>query len=330
MTLHDPTTAATEDLSADEAEIVSVIRAETATAKALDFEAWSACWIQDERVREVFNSEASGVIVHRGWTAVADSMRHVIENDLSCDVEHWDMRDIQVVIQGDVAWVTYDCLATYASGRTGQNFETRILERTVEGWKILSLHVDMLRRQPAVTSVCVDATGRITAAPEEARAALKAHPILTISANRLRARRRDWDKRLQAAFEVAGAHNGFYELHRFERETGGTFRYPVVLGETDEGGVAVIHITAKDGVTYVAIDGHVDIARRLSSAKAVFGLSDAQSRCASLIAEGHGLPRVAEAMGITVNTARTHLNRLYEKTGVNAQTALVRLLLSVG
>ena len=35
-------------------------------------------------------------------------------------------------------------------------------------------------------------------------------------------------------------------------------------------------------------------------------------------------------MGISVNTAKTHLKRMFDKTGVHAQPALVRLLLSVG
>ncbi len=162
------------------------------------------------------------------------------------------------------------------------------------------------------------------------RAWLKTHPFLTVSAGRLRARRTDWDKPLQDAIAAAGEYHGFFELHRFARETGGGFRYPVILGETDEGGVAAVHLTAKDGATYVTLDASAAIARRLASARVVYGLSDAQFRTASLIAEGHALPRIAQDMGISVNTVRTHLTRLYEKTGVNAQTALVRLLLSVG
>ena len=33
-------------------------------------------------------------------------------------------------------------------------------------------------------------------------------------------------------------------------------------------------------------------------------------------------------MGITSNTARTHLQRIFDKTGVHNQSALVRVLLS--
>ena len=41
----------------------------------------------------------------------------------------------------------------------------------------------------------------------------------------------------------------------------------------------------------------------------------------------HNQERATE-MKITPNTARTHLNRVFEKTGVRTQTALVRVLLS--
>ena len=61
-----------------------------------------------------------------------------------------------------------------------------------------------------------------------------------------------------------------------------------------------------------------------------FGLSEGQLRVARRIAGGDGLKEAAEALGISVNTDRTHLARLYEKTGFNTRTALVRLLLSVG
>lgn len=65
-------------------------------------------------------------------------------------------------------------------------------------------------------------------------------------------------------------------------------------------------------------------------AQAVYGLSDGQARLARQIADGKGAKEAAEALGISVNTARTHLSRLYDKTEAHAQTALVRLLLSVG
>jgi DNA-binding CsgD family transcriptional regulator len=68
--------------------------------------------------------------------------------------------------------------------------------------------------------------------------------------------------------------------------------------------------------------------RRLDAAAAVFGLSPSQKRVAGLVVDGLSLPEIAERMEITANTARTHLERIYEKVGVRALPALVRVLLS--
>ena len=62
----------------------------------------------------------------------------------------------------------------------------------------------------------------------------------------------------------------------------------------------------------------------------IFDLSEAQSRLAGQILDGRSLPEAAAELGISVNTARTHLQRIYAKAGVNSQPALVRVLLSVG
>lgn len=67
---------------------------------------------------------------------------------------------------------------------------------------------------------------------------------------------------------------------------------------------------------------------RLNAAAAVYGLSTAQRQLAAHIVAGTPLATAAEAMSITANTARTHLRRVFEKTGVHTQPALVRVLLS--
>lgn len=106
--------------------------------------------------------------------------------------------------------------------------------------------------------------------------------------------------------------------------------YPVILGQSDDGGVAVVHFSIKDGVTNIRIDADDFLERRLRYAQVVFGLSDGQIRIARHIAMGDSLRRLSLKLDISSNTARTHLTRMYEKTGVNSQAALVRLLLSVG
>ncbi len=76
------------------------------------------------------------------------------------------------------------------------------------------------------------------------------------------------------------------------------------------------------------VDGGLE--ERLGVAKAIYGLSGGQMSLARRIVNGDGLTAAAHALGISVNTARTHLSRIHVKMGVNSQTALVRALLSVG
>ena len=47
------------------------------------------------------------------------------------------------------------------------------------------------------------------------------------------------------------------------------------------------------------------------------------------LAQGKSVNEAAAAMGITINTARAYLKRIYDKTGVRRQPELVRVLLSL-
>ena len=86
----------------------------------------------------------------------------------------------------------------------------------------------------------------------------------------------------------------------------------------------------RDGQTFVETQKDGDIDARLSVAKVVFGLSEGQMLLVHRIVSGDNLKNASDALGVSVNTSRTHLSRIYVKTGVNSQTALVRTLLSVG
>lgn len=60
----------------------------------------------------------------------------------------------------------------------------------------------------------------------------------------------------------------------------------------------------------------------------LFGLSPAEARLATRLADGDGLDEAAHLLGISRNTARSQLQSIFAKTGVNRQGDLVRLLLS--
>jgi DNA-binding CsgD family transcriptional regulator/PAS domain-containing protein len=59
----------------------------------------------------------------------------------------------------------------------------------------------------------------------------------------------------------------------------------------------------------------------------LFRLTASEAKVASLIANGAHLDDVAEQLDISLNTVRTHLRHIFEKTGVERQADLIHLLL---
>lgn len=66
---------------------------------------------------------------------------------------------------------------------------------------------------------------------------------------------------------------------------------------------------------------------RPDALKNLFGLTDAEARIASALADGLSVQDIADENGITIATARTHVKRLMEKAGVNRQGELISLIL---
>lgn len=62
----------------------------------------------------------------------------------------------------------------------------------------------------------------------------------------------------------------------------------------------------------------------------LFHLTKAEIRLAHQMLAGHSPAQASREMGVTIHTVRTYLKRLYLKTGVKTQAALVRKLLQCG
>lgn len=60
----------------------------------------------------------------------------------------------------------------------------------------------------------------------------------------------------------------------------------------------------------------------------LYGLSTAEAAVAMETVRGSGVDAVADKLGISRNTVKTHLNRIFDKTGTRRQAELVRLLLA--
>jgi DNA-binding CsgD family transcriptional regulator len=79
----------------------------------------------------------------------------------------------------------------------------------------------------------------------------------------------------------------------------------------------------------VTFDNAQANAARLDQATQLFNLSPAQARLAGLVLDGADLPLAAEKLGVTLNTVKTHLQRLFDKTDARSQSALISKLLGV-
>lgn len=66
---------------------------------------------------------------------------------------------------------------------------------------------------------------------------------------------------------------------------------------------------------------------RVEILQQLFELTTAEARLALLLANGLSLDEAAEELGVTRNTAKSHLSATFSKTGVTRQPALVQLIL---
>ncbi|MFK7877150.1 MAG: nuclear transport factor 2 family protein [Paracoccaceae bacterium] len=316
---------------AENSEIMDLLARETEMFVRQDFDGWAACWVQDARVCEVCVSSSLGTTVLEGWETLSRYIKNVMENGATCEMFDVQRLNVNATVSGNIAHVVYDEVSQHVNGRIENTFETRVLERTDGTWRILySSFILRGHQQIDASRLAVDAKGEILCAPDEARKKLESHRGLQISGNRLRATRPSWDKILQAGLKCAAEQHGYFQHYRYMAESGRNFRLPVVLGETDEGSVVVCILFVRDGLTFVEAEHDGDVDARMSVARTIFGLSEGQMSLAHRIVAGDNLIAASEALGISKNTARTHLSRIYDKTGVNSQTALVRALLSVG
>lgn len=318
------------DISAQDAAVMQVIARETDSFLQRDYDAWASCWVQDERTREICVSSSFGATVLEGWEKLSGYMRQVIESGDVCNISKVQRSNVVITISGDLAHVVFEETSQNANGSFENTFETRVLECSDGQWRILYAPFVLRGHQHIdATRLSVDAKGDLICAPAEALEQLEHHPGLQISNNRLRAAKPAWDKLLRAGLKCAAEQHGYFQHYKYMTERGRIFRLPIVFGETDEGGVAVCVLFVRDGITFVETQTAADIDGRLNVAREIFGLSDGQLTLAHRIVGGDNLTTASEALGISINTARTHLSRIYAKTGVNSQTALVRTLLSV-
>jgi DNA-binding CsgD family transcriptional regulator len=85
--------------------------------------------------------------------------------------------------------------------------------------------------------------------------------------------------------------------------------------------------TQRPAAIVLVSDPDTEIRSRIEALRKRFGLTPAETTFAIEIVRGDGRQAAADRLGITVGTARSHLSKIFDKTGVTRQAELARLLM---
>jgi len=95
--------------------------------------------------------------------------------------------------------------------------------------------------------------------------------------------------------------------------------------------VAPVQACMRAGMNAVAVlfvtDPDTKPRAALEVIRGLFGLTPAEARLACAVLHGDTLEEYCDRESISLNTGRTHLKRIFSKTGTSRQSDLVRLLL---
>lgn len=318
--------------NAAEKEILAVLKAEWAAFYRSDFKEFAHHWVHGPQVRRTICGPHCGTLITVGWDRISvrlrEGMRRFPQNFMAEEWLRWD--NLQVQAGTDMAWVSYDQVAIKHNPHiqaSGLQHETKILHRVDGEWKLVCLLIVVpgIGRDDT-PQIELDRNGRVFRINALAHDRLQDHPGLIVSAGRVRARNRQFDAGLQSEIKrVLTLLNTTLPPDFFRQRA----VEAVSLGEDDFGHPIYCWVMLEQERLLVTFDDAYLMQLRLDLAAELFSLSPAQHRLAKLLAEGTNLARAAEELGVSVNTLRTQLRRMFEKTGTRNQPALISALLSV-
>lgn len=314
-----------------EEEILKFLRSEQDAFYQGDFEAFIDHWHQGPEVRRIVSGPHVGTRIHRGW----DELLPRFKEGFRQYPQDFDNRtiirneNVQVQICGDMAWISYDQKAVGRPAGMGiplMAHGIKIVQRFNGKWKLICLSEiapDIGRTNVPCIELAQD--GRIIEINSLAKERLASHPGLIVSGGRLRVRQSKFAPQLQAAIDdrVKDLATNFPPGHFNPKAS------VVPLGEDEAGQPIYCWITAEQERILVTFDDDFMLRSKLERAALTFALSPAQLDLAERLATGHDLVSAASDLGVSVNTIRTQVRRMFEKTSTHNQAALVSSLLSM-
>ncbi|HEY8605651.1 MAG TPA: helix-turn-helix transcriptional regulator [Noviherbaspirillum sp.] len=191
-------------------------------------------------------------------------------------------------------------------------------------------------RQPVIL---ISGEGEVVHVNESAQRLLQSTRLARVEAGMLRLPRRQQDELLRKCAELEKAlktgngrqegTNGFHSLPVMDEppqhgaDGGKLYAFFTMLAPADVMGSfglrPIVMLFFYHPESAPAIDA--------SLLYAAFGLTPAECRVATLLAEGLSLKQIADALGTRHDTVRKQLRAVYQKTATNRQPELIRLLL---
>jgi DNA-binding CsgD family transcriptional regulator/PAS domain-containing protein len=178
----------------------------------------------------------------------------------------------------------------------------------------------------AAALLLVDGRAHITYANASAEALLSDNEVLGCSAGRLVIRDAKADASLRASLTAAGGGDAAVGVQGvaipIERQDGSRWvahMLPLTTGARRAAGACYAAVAA---VFVRKMDFTV---APLESVAKVYALTPTEMRVLLGIINVGGVPEIAPALGISESTVKTHLQRVFAKTGVNRQADLVKL-----
>ena len=319
----------------DKDAILELIERETTAFLNRDFDAWAACWVHDEAVRRLAALTGGVTDYQEGWATGSDAIRNIFEKFPLPNPEAARAirrSNFSIRISGDMAWASFDQYAEIDEDplvTAGLSHELRIFEKQDARWQIAMVgHADSGLEYFDFPVVRIDAACRIAWMNDAARSELMTHAALTKSGASLRGRYGSDDKRLRKAVKEV-SNLTVMDRRPSLREPRGRVADPLILTGEAADGQHIVWVSAYNGTILVTFRDSKNERRRLKEAAELYQLSSAQVRVAELVLEGRNLQQVAEGLGVAVSTAKTHLSRVFDKTGARNQSALVAKLLGV-
>jgi DNA-binding CsgD family transcriptional regulator len=312
----------------DEAAIRRVLDEVHAAVWTKDFERFARHHVQADYARRWAWWLPDTLVIKEGWEAIGERLARIMADPMMPDgvSTRVERENFNLRVEGNMAWVTFDQVSptppNWSVGIAGISREMRVLEKHDGEWKVAFVAmVNRSRPLPDAPRFRIDTSARLLWHNDAAAIELAEGRSLVVRAGRLQARERSANRELQSAIRwAAGLESGFEIRHG---------ALPILPDPAHDETAKIWWVTFDAGIIQLSVNDRRLPDEKLALAAAVYGLSAAQARLAKMIVAGQPLPVAATDAGISLNTARTHLRRLFEKTGVRNQAALVRALLTV-